>query len=242
MAAMTHYHQLIETLHNRVKLQAGEIRCLADALAREDQYLARKGQADLLAALRARITREVEATRLAEDRAYSDFSWEKKSKASAHRIVGIGFALFSHNGRAVQRNLDLAKAELSRTAPFGTVAIQIAPPGVPDGVTTVCVSRLARQIWTSEQDIGIRLEARGCRLIEPAVLVEVLKRLEQDALKGSVALPLTCEQFGVYLASRGPRAVKRLAPGIRVLAPAAPRRLLLGGPPSSTPGDNAPPG
>jgi hypothetical protein len=241
MAAMTRYLQLIETLRNRLKLQAGEIQCLADALAREDQYLARKGQADLLAALRARITREVEATRLAEDRACSDFESKKKRKASAHRIVGIGFAIFSNNGRVVQRNLDVAEAELSRTAPYGTVAIQIAPPGVPGGVTTVCVSRLARQSWTSEQDIRIRLIARGWRLTEPAYFTEVLNRMEQDVLQGTVVSPMSCEQLGVYLASRGPRAVRRLVPGIGVLAPAAPRRLLLGGPPSGTPGDNAHP-
>lgn len=238
---MTRYLKLIEALDFRVKGQAGDIQSLADALAREDRYLARKGQADLLAALRARITREVEWTRLAEERACSHFESKKKIKASAHRIVGIGFALFSRNSRAVQLNLDLAKAELSRAAPFGTVAIQIAPPGVPDGVTTVCVSRLAQQSWTSEQDVRIRLVVQGWRLTEPAYFTEALNRMEQDVLQGTVVLPMSCEQLGVYLASRGPRAVRRLVPGIRVLAPTAPRRLLLGGPPSDTPGDNAHP-
>jgi hypothetical protein len=108
-------------------------------------------------------------------------------------------------------------------------------------VTTVCVSRLARQSRTSEQDIRIRLIARGWRLTEPAYFTEVLNRMEQDVLQGTVVLPMSCEQLGVYLASRGPRAVRRLVPGIGVLAPAAPRRLLLGGPPSGTPGDNAHP-
>ena len=243
MATVTSYHHLIEALLTRVKAQAGELQSLADALARESEYLARKHQADLVVALREKVMREVEWTRLAEEQASSDFTRRRKSKASAHHVAGIAQAFFFDNGRNAQRSFALARTELARTAPFGTVAIQIAPPGVPDGVTTVCVSRLARQGWTSEQDIRIRLEASGCRLMEPAVFIAVLNRLEQDALEGSVVLPMTCERFGVYMASRALKAERGRLPAPTVLAPVLrPRLLPVGRPTPRTINDSTPPG
>lgn len=224
MADLTSHHQMIEALCTRVKAHVAGLESLANALAREGEYLARRHQACQVVALQRKIMREVEWTRLAEDEALSDFTWKKKNKASAHHVAGIALAFLYHDSRHLQRNCALAEIALSRTAPFGTVAVQVAPPGVPDGVTIVSLSRMARQGWTSESDIRARFEAKGCRLIEPAVLIDVLNRLEQDVLDGSAVLPLACEQLGVYLTSRAPKAETALLP-----APIPWPRLLLPG-------------
>lgn len=234
MAAMTRYRQLIATLHNRVKLRAGEIQCLADALTREDQYLARKGQADLLAALRARVTREVEATRLAEDRASSDFTWAKNSKASANLIAGGIKSLLFQDGRHLQGHARRARFELSQSAPFRTVVVQIAPPGKPPGVAVVSLSRLARESGRSEFEISNALVSEGYHLIEPASFVAVADELMQRILGGVVSLPVTDEQVRAFLASHAPEA-KRVCPSVpRILAPGPRPRLLSAG--RTTPG------
>lgn len=237
MAALTSHHQMIEALRAAIKIHVGGLESLADALAREGDHLARRHQADLILALRATITQQVEATRLAEDKASSDFTRRKRSKASTHHVVGIALAFLSADSHNVQHDIALAETELSRTAPFGTVAVQVAPPGVPDGVTTVSPSRMARHGWTSESNIRTRLEAKGCRFIEPAVFIDLLNRLEQDILKGSVVLPLTCERLGVYLAPGVPKAETVRLPAL------IPRPGLLpgGGPKSRSASDTTPP-
>ena len=83
---------------------------------------------------------------------------------------------------------------------------------------------MARQGWTSESDIWTRLEAKGCRLTEPAVFVEVLNGLERDVLEGSAVVPLPCEQLSVYPASGAPKAERSRLP-----APITQPSLLPGG-------------
>jgi Holliday junction resolvase-like predicted endonuclease len=199
------YEQLIEDLQTRVRAQVGGLQSLAEALAGEAERLRRRGQADLIAALRARVREGVADILLAEDQASTHFVQLKKRKTTAYQLAGIIQSFLPDSDRRLQRNAELTTMEQSRTAPFRTVVVQIAPPGIPDGVSIVSVSRLAREGGATEAEIRTRLEAGGCRLIEPAILFEILDGLQQDVLQGSALLPLTCEQLGVYLASRAPK-------------------------------------
>lgn len=204
MADLTNYLEMIETWRTRVRVQTGELQTLADALAWEGERLARSHQSDLIVALRARVRQDVEATLLAEDEALSDFKQRKERRALVHHFAGPLLASLTGNELYLEHNARLAEAELARSAPFGTVAVQIANPGIPDGVSIVLVSQLARQSKAAEPEIRARLEAKGARLLAPAVFYHLLDSLQRDVLKGSVVLPLTFEQMGGYLASNAP--------------------------------------
>ena len=68
--------------------------------------------------------------------------------------------------------------------------------------------------------------ADGSLLIAPALLTQVLNGLEVDILQGSAVLPMTCEEFDVYLASKVPQLAAPASPSLGVGAP-GPRRWLL---------------
>jgi hypothetical protein len=238
MATVTSYHHLIEALLTRVKVQAGELQSLADALARENEYLARKHQADLVVALQEKVMREVEWTRLAEEQASSDFTRRRKSKASAHHVVGIAQAFLLNNGRNAQRSFALARTALSRTEPFGTVAVQIAPARATPRVTVVSLSRLARQTGRSEPEVRNALATEGYHLMEPATFVAAVDELTHKVLSGAATLPVTGEQVRAYLVSYVPEAnrVRLRSPSITTPEPHA-RLLSAGQTPPGTSGD-----
>ncbi len=205
MAALTSHLETIEIWRTRAREQTAELQSLADALAREGAYLYRSHQADIIIALRNRVKHDVEATLLAEDEAQSDFSRRKERRALFHHVVGPLVASLTGNELYREHNARLAQAELASSPPFRTVVVQIAAPGIPDGVSIVSLSRLARESGTSVSEIRARLEARGIHLLAPALFSHLLDSLQRDVLKGSAALPLTCEEFAVYTAANMPK-------------------------------------
>lgn len=142
-------------------------------------------------ALRTRVAQEAAAIRRMETLA--SLSFNKATLLSGIGLFAIGSlaaAGLHTQEHPLSVGAKLAAKSLSHTKPFGTVVVTLGPSDVPDDVNLVPVSQWARESRRSEAEIVAALKGRGHVLMTPETFSNLLDRLQDRVLKGSLTLPV----------------------------------------------------
>lgn len=185
MEDLTIYHQRMEALCHRARAQVDALAALNEIFAQEAEYLCRHDQVRRLDELGEKVTQEVRDVRRMETTASLRFSQGTLISSLVNFAVGSLVAGARHSREhPLSIGIRLALSEFERTAPFGGVVVALGSGGVPDDVTVVALSRLARELGMSESEILAAIETRGYRLTTPEALFSTLDKLKEQVLTG----------------------------------------------------------
>ena len=198
---MNTYRQLVEALCRQVREQVTALEPLGDVFAQEAKRIFRHDQVRRLRSLKTRVLSEVDDIQRKETAVSYGFTTATLITGMAKLALGGLAAAVVRNRRALSIGAYLAERDLTKTAPFGTVAVAVGRSGLPDDVEVISLSRFARELDRLESDIEATLRTNGYLLMTPEVFFRVLTELERRVLDGSLSLPVTNEQLSGELAS-----------------------------------------
>ena len=189
METIADFKNWIETIRYELDQQVIAIKELANAFTESDIQLIRHDQVSRLRPLLLRIKKEVEDTKQMESAA--------QYRANNRALLGAGAKfIFDSLVVAAIRHQDAFKAGvrgaasvLSREVPFDTILVAIGEKGIPEDVKAISVSHRTRESSSSESEIKASMKDNGYLLITPEQFTELLDKVEQAELDGSVCLP-----------------------------------------------------
>jgi len=196
METIADFIQLIEVMRSELGQQVIAVKWLAVAFAESDIQLIRHDQVACLRILKSRILREVENIKRIESAA--------QSRATKRALFGGAPAAFTFGSlladaiglrNAPQFGVKLMLSTLSRKSPFGTVLIAIGKEGLPEDLKVIPLSLWARESNKSELEVEASLKRDGYLLVTPEQFAELLDRVEQAVLDGSVSLPIVIDEI-----------------------------------------------
>jgi len=195
MEAMRHYHQLVKTLLQQVGEQRVVLKPLGDVFTQEAQRLFRYDQAICLRRLKARVLHEIGNIQSMEIVASYGFTKATIFTGVVKFVLGGLVAAVTHSRKALSIGAYLAESDISRTQPFGKVLVALGRGGLPNDVTVIPVSRLARELNSPQSNVEAALEAHGYFLMTPDSFSLLVDKLKGRVLDGSLALPIAGEQL-----------------------------------------------
>ena len=201
MDTMNTYRQLVEALCRQVREQVTALEPLGDVFAQEAKRIFRHDQVRRLRSLKTRVLSEVDDIQRKETAVSYGFTTATLITGMAKLALGGLAAAVVRNRRALSIGAYLAERDLTKTAPFGTVAVAVGRSGLPDDVEVISLSRFARELDRLESDIEATLQTHGYLLMTPEVFSTVLTEFERRVLDGSLSLPVTSEQLSSELVS-----------------------------------------
>jgi len=180
----------IKQLSLDVEQQTVAVSELAVSFADSAQRQVRRDQATLLRRLKTSIMWEVENTRRMELAAQTGSIKGSLLGGAANFFLGNLFASAIGHDDAFKTGVKLAGSVLSKSVPFGTVFIAIGKEGLPEDLEIIPVSRFARESTKTEMEVEESWKHEGYLLVTPEQFSELLDKVEQALLDGSLLLPL----------------------------------------------------
>jgi len=180
----------LKDLHVRAGNLASATESLASLLEEEGISLERGDQVAKLQALRAAIVERMETAKRDERIAgysYSEWNNVHKITGSVAEIVGNIFNDVRWNNMSNKLTELPAGGELS----FSTVLVCIGPEGVPDDVSVVSVSRIARELCQPESEVIGEIQKAGNLLLDEEAFSEFIDGLVEEIMRGQIALPVS---------------------------------------------------
>ena len=197
------YRQRVEKLLQRAREQREALILLNDSLVRESNWLYRYDQSIRLRYLKIYIIQKVNNAQGDELSASSRFPVDDLLTFTMKFALGEGIMAMTKQERKDSFLTRLINNEQPKQRPFGKVMVEIGPNGLPDGVEVVAVSRLARRHSVSESAVVQELQAKGLILMTSEDFNNLIDKLEQKVLDGTVSLPISPEQIRSELTGHG---------------------------------------
>ena len=186
----------IKQLSLEVEQQTAAVSELAVSFADGAQRQVRNDQAILLRSLKTRIMWEVENIRRMELAAQSrDNNITLFGKAPAAFILGSLYTAATRHKDAYKTGVKLAGSVLSKEIPFGMVLIGIGKEGLPEDLKIIPASRFARESNKTEPEVETSWKDDGYLLMTPEQFAELLDKVEQAVLDGSLCLPMAVDEL-----------------------------------------------
>ena len=111
------------------------------------------------------------------------------SGLAAFATAGL-LAAMNNRKDALLKGVKAANSVLNKKIPFGSVFVAIGKEGLPENVEVAPISRLARESNKTEPEVEASWKHDGYLLVTPEQFAELLDKVEQVVLDGSVCLPL----------------------------------------------------
>ena len=177
--------------------EAGDLKAALGEIARvcagEAERLRRLDQAQCLRSLREEVARRVADLRRLELDARTEFTQGRYLGAlMSFTIGGLMASASQSRERPFSAGVRLAREALAEAEdePCGTVMVKVGPGGVPDDVTVLSISRMARERGMGEAQVVLRLVSQRQVLFTPRAFSKALEELERKVLDGTVSLPV----------------------------------------------------
>jgi len=191
----------LQEMSHRLTDQIAAVNELAAVFTKGSRDMFRHDQAASLSILKIRIMNQVQNIDRVEAAAQTG-----RNRASL--VTGIGaFTLGSILSVAIGNDkqpfkfgLRHALAGFSKEMPFGRVLISVGKEGLPGDVSVVPVSRLARESNKTEPQVELSLRHNGYLLMAPERFADLLDKVKQAVLDGSVSLPINFDELGKHIA------------------------------------------
>ena len=113
----------------------------------------------------------------------------------AFALGSILFAASGNDEQPFKSGLGHALAGFSKEIPYGRVLIAVGKKGLPGHISIVPVSRLARESNKTEPEVEASLKRDGYLLMAPEIFGELVGKLEQAVLDGSLSLPINVDRL-----------------------------------------------
>ena len=180
----------LQDLRCRASELASAVESLALLFDAEAARLRRKDEIARLKALRSTILQELERARMEELSARSGYS-QARAVGSLFRLGAGLITMTSENKtmRAISRQLLAGPS--NKEPPYGEVLVRIGPQGLPEDVKVISISSLARESKRDDSEIKDRLRADGNFLLAEEAFSHLIDRLNDEILKGVLALPVS---------------------------------------------------
>ena len=189
------YRRRVEELLQRASEQREVLIPLSDSLVRESKRLYRYDQSIRLRYLKVYILQQVNDARGGEINASSKFPTGDLLKSLVNFAVKERIRAMTQQESKDSFLTRLIDNKQPKQRPFGKVMVKIGHEGLPDGVEVVTVSRLAREEGISESEVEQELQAKGYILMLSEDFSNLIDKLEQKVLDGTVSLPISQEQI-----------------------------------------------
>ena len=195
METMTDFEKLIDTMSSELGQQMIVLERLAIAFAGSDIQLIRHDQVARLRILKTRIMGEVENIKQSESA--SQISSAKGALLGSGAVFIFGSLFMAAKGRkdAFETRARLAGSVLSREIPFDLVLIAVGKEGLPEDVKIIPASCFARESNKTESEIEMSWKYDGYLLLTPEQFVELLDKVVQAVLDGSLCLPIAVDEL-----------------------------------------------
>ena len=215
MEIINDFEKRIKAIRLEIADQIKTIDELVTSFDDNKQQLVQHDQIACLRALRTRILKEVEDTRRIELAAQRcSYQGNMIYGLAAFALNGL-FAAMNNRKDAVLVGLNAASSEMSKKVPFGSVFVAIGKGGLPEDVKVVPISRLARELKTSELDVRVNHQANGYQLMTPEAFMQILDKAERGIHGGTISLPMDIDKLKLVIYALEPLRLvsSRLEPG-----------------------------
>jgi hypothetical protein len=193
------FSRRFKELKSQLRRQTAAVEELGAMLNHRANGVLRHDQAVFLDSLKAKVMEEAEYARLREIVAKGEFRKEKLSKGIIKFAVGTVGAAIAGQKNPLLEGVSSFKSAMEQKAPFDTVVIAIGQKGLPEDVTVLPLSRLARDYNRSETLIRDALKNRGYLLMTPLRFATLVDNLKSRVLDGFVSLPLSVDKIATEL-------------------------------------------
>jgi len=195
------FSQKLKDIQCQLRRQRAAIEELGLVLERCASNVTRHDQAVLLDGLKADVMEKVAHTQLVETAAGNAFTKRKLTTAVMSFAVGTFGAAIAGHKNPVFEGAKLFQSALGQESPFGTVLVGVGKKGLPEDVTIVPVSRLARDTNKGEAAVRESLQNRGYLLLVPQAFAALVDSVKSRVLDGSLCLPLSADRIARELPS-----------------------------------------
>jgi hypothetical protein len=186
----------LQEMSRRLTDQIAAVNELAAVFAQGSRDILRHDQAASLRILKTRIMNQVQ--NIEQTEADTKVGQIKTSLVNGLQAFVVGSFLSAATGISDQPfkfRLGHALAGFSKVIPYGKVLIAVGKKGVPDDVSIVPVSRLARESKRTEPEAEASLKHDGYLLMAPEKLAQLLDKVERAVLDGSLSLPINVDRL-----------------------------------------------
>jgi hypothetical protein len=203
MESMKSFHDHLENSQSQAKKLAETELALNALFAGEETRLEWEDEASSLKALYHTIVEQLDRMKYSESYAcYGD------TKANlAFSVTGLAakiIAATTKNQRARNVVNNIFDTEGHRK-PFGTVMVCVGPKGLPDDVSGVSISQLARESGRLESQIINKLREDGYLLFSQEAFSTLIDRLIGDVREGRLSLPVSRDRLAEIAGLKKPK-------------------------------------
>lgn len=196
MEAIASFEELIQIMRSDLGEQRIAAQELAVAIEESERQIVRRDQVTRLRILRSGIMREVKDIERMESAAQSRANKRALfGGAPAAFIFGSIYTATTRHKDAYKTGVKLAGSVLSKNIPFGMVLIGIGKEGLPEDLKIIPVSRFARESNKTEPEVETSWKDDGYLLMTPEQFAELLDKVEQAVLDGSLCLPMAVDEL-----------------------------------------------
>lgn len=193
------FNRRLADIKHQLRRQKAIVEELGQVLPPNVQSVLRFDQAIILDELKARVMREVEDAHMTEVLASKEFSKRQCIGGIVGFTAGTIFAAIDGRENPVSRGINVLQSTINEKAPFNTVLVAIGKNGLPDDVTVVPISALARQSNRNESEIMGNFAKDGYLLLDSWQFTRLIDNLKSKVLDGSTLLPMNVEKVTSYL-------------------------------------------
>lgn len=195
MEGLTSSNAHVRSLQLRAAALASAGPSLAALIDAEASRLRWKDEASRLVAWRSSIMQELAWARSMEDAASYGESQARLMISLGELVVGGAIRMATEDKRWRAFSDHLLNNIGGKGRPFGTVMVCIGPRGVPDDVSAISISELARESGREEPQVIGALERHGYLLLSERAFSLLMDRLGGDIQEGRLSLPIPTEKL-----------------------------------------------
>lgn len=197
----------LKELQCQLRWQKATVEELGPVLDKCAKGVLRHDQAVSLDDLKVKIMTEADDARMMETVASNEFNKRKLTRGITGFAAGALFAAMAGQSNPLSKGVSILQSALDQKAPFDTVLVAIGKQGLPEDVTVVPLSSLARGSNRSESQIREALQKRGYLVMALQTFAMLIENLKPKVLDGSISLPLSIEKIANKLPGiiRNPR-------------------------------------
>jgi hypothetical protein len=210
MATEREYERRLKELQSQLRKHQAIAEELGTVLNQRTQNILAHDQAASLDNLKARVMKAVDDVRLSEIIASNKFLDEKLATGLMDFAAGALGALMTHRRDPLWEGASRLRPVLGRKAPFGTVLVAVGEKGLPEDVTVVPLSGMARDSNQGEMEIQEALRKRGKLLMAPEAFAALIDKLKLRVLDRSVSLPLSFDKIASVLSGKTYTLIRRV--------------------------------
>ena len=182
--------KLLEALDDKIHGLQQSATSLETSFGTAQRELEWRKDARLLDALKEMVLREADGFESSEINAQSAAASTDLAFAPLRLAIGTLKADVAGDRHPLAAGLRAMADSLRQVRPAGTIMVAVGERGLPQDVTVVCISRLARQRSSTEAKVLHSLREQGYVLFPPEDFVEKLMFARQRVYQGKTALPI----------------------------------------------------